>query len=70
MGALAKARKRPPPGALDDASLSKKARFTDRFALADYGPFLWYVPRIVNVVRASAPALARPPQLTASPPGR
>ena len=35
-----------------DASLSKLARFTDAFALADYAPFLQYVPRLVNVVRA------------------
>lgn len=52
VGTLAKARKRPPPSEpMDDAALSKMARFADRFALADYAPFLWYVPRIVNVVR-------------------
>ena len=40
VGALATARKRPPPGEpLDDASLSKKARFTDRFAPPTTGPF-------------------------------
>ena len=37
--------------ALDDAALSKLARFTDGAALAPYAPFLHLVPRLVNIVR-------------------
>ena len=51
---LASARKKQrvaPPPALDDGTLSAQARFTDRFALAEYESCLHYVPRIVNVVR-------------------
>ena len=39
------------PEPIDNDALSRQARFTDRFALAPYRPFLHYVPRIVNVVR-------------------
>jgi len=35
---------------LDDETVCKRARFTDQWALNDFAPFLWYVPRIVNVV--------------------
>lgn len=47
------ARKRADPlplEARDDESVCKRARFTDQWALNDFAPFLWYVPRIVNVV--------------------
>ena len=33
-----------------DEALSKMARFTDKFNLKTYEPFLHYVPRLVNVV--------------------
>lgn len=33
-----------------DIALSKMARFTDKFNLKAYEPFLHYVPRLVNVV--------------------
>lgn len=33
-----------------DEALSKLARFTDKFNLKPYEPFLHYVPRLVNVV--------------------
>ena len=36
---------------VDDATLSKYARFTDGMALKPYEPFLHYVPRLVNIVR-------------------
>ena len=36
--------------ALDEATLSKYARFTDDMALKPYEPFLHYVPRLVNIV--------------------
>jgi len=48
----------------DDEELSAQARFTDRFALAEYQRFLHYVPRIVNVVRL------RRPKAAMSTPGR
>ena len=32
--------------------LAAMARFTDRFALRSYEPYLYYVPRLVNVVRS------------------
>lgn len=35
---------------LSDATLSRVAHFTDKFALQKYEPFLHYVPRLVNVV--------------------
>ena len=38
-------------GGIDDARLSKLARFTDGAALAPYAPFLHFVPRLVNIVR-------------------
>jgi len=50
---LAAARKRQrvvPEEAIDDLALSSQARFTDHLALANYAPFLQYVPRVVNVV--------------------
>ena len=34
-----------------DETLSHHTRFTDTMALADYEPFLHYVPRLVNIVR-------------------
>jgi hypothetical protein len=34
-----------------DETLCKHTRFTDSMALADYAPFLHYVPRLVNIVR-------------------
>ena len=37
-----------------DDALLKQTRFTDSMALADYAPFLHYVPRLVNIVRAPA----------------
>ena len=36
-----------------DETLWKQTRFTDSMALADYAPFLHYVPRLVNIVRRS-----------------
>lgn len=35
---------------IDDATLFKRARFTDSSALKPFAPFLHYVPRLVNVV--------------------
>ena len=35
---------------LSDEALSRYTRFTDKFALKPYERFLWYVPRLVNVV--------------------
>tara|TARA_B110000046_G_C13002528_1_gene402843 strand:- start:1415 stop:1708 length:294 start_codon:yes stop_codon:yes gene_type:complete len=35
---------------ISDERLSKMARFTDKFSLKPYEPFLHYVPRVVNVV--------------------
>lgn len=35
---------------ISDERLSKMARFTDKFNLRLYRPFLHYVPRLVNVV--------------------
>ena len=35
---------------LSDAALSQYARFTDHNALRVYRQFLWYAPRLVNVV--------------------
>ena len=41
----------PDPGPdLSDAALSQYAKWTDKFALKPYARFLWYVPRLVNVV--------------------
>lgn len=34
-----------------DETLCKHTRFTDSLALANYAPFLHYVPRLVNIVR-------------------
>ena len=55
-----------PANALDNAALTKYARFTDGMALKPYEPFLHYVPRLVNIVRhtpflnsSSASAIAR-----------
>jgi len=45
-------RERTAADALDDATLSKLARFTDGAALAPYAPFLHLVPRLVNIVRS------------------
>lgn len=50
------------PEDISDAALSRAARFTDKFALKSYEPFLHYVPRLVNVVTVRSP---RP-----LPPGR
>ena len=53
LAACAAQRKRTPaerPPDTSDEALSKRARFTDKFALAPYAPFLHYVPRLVNVV--------------------
>ena len=35
---------------ISDEALDKVARFTDKFNLKPYEPFLHYVPRLVNVV--------------------
>jgi hypothetical protein len=41
----------PDPGPdLSDEALSQYAKWTDKFALKPYARFLWYVPRLVNVV--------------------
>ena len=42
---------------ISDKALSKAARFTDKFNLKPYEPFLHYVPRIVNVVTSVPLAL-------------
>jgi len=39
-----------------DETLCRHTRFTDSMALSDYAPFLHYVPRLVNIVRAHAPS--------------
>ena len=49
-----------------DETLCKQTRFTDSMALADYAPFLHYVPRLVNIVRA-CPSLTPPCLPLASP---
>lgn len=41
-------------------AISKMARFTDKFNLKPYEPFLHYVPRLVNVVTVSAPLTRLP----------
>lgn len=43
----------------DDAALSRVARFTDHLALQPYASLLKYVPRVVNVARASVDMRAR-----------
>ena len=43
------------PDDISDAALSRAARFTDKFALKSYEPFLHYVPRLVNVVTVCSP---------------
>ena len=42
-------------------TLCKQTRFTDSMALADYAPFLHYVPRLVNIVRTLSPLALTPP---------
>ena len=52
--AVAAARKRrrvKPPPDRSDRALCAMTRFTDKFALKPYEPFLHYVPRVVNVAR-------------------
>ena len=50
----------PDPGPdLSDEALSQYAKWTDKFALKPYARFLWYVPRLVNVVTVRAAALTR-----------
>ena len=66
IGACVEARKRKrvidgEGDALDDASLSQYSRFTKNLALSPFAPFLHYVPRLVNVVRALPCATHAPP---------
>jgi len=44
-----------------DETLSAQTRFTDSMALADYAPFLHYVPRLVNIVRTPFSHPSHPP---------
>ena len=43
-----------------DETLYMNARFTDSVALSNYTPFLHYVPRLVNIVRALTPPFSVP----------
>ena len=45
---------------LSDEALSQYARFTDKFAFKPYERFLWYVPRLVNVVTVRRNSVTRP----------
>ena len=47
-----RARAEETPIDVSDQALSKQTRFTDSVALANYAPFLHYLPRLVNIVRA------------------
>tara|TARA_B100001094_G_scaffold330686_2_gene396541 strand:+ start:439 stop:816 length:378 start_codon:yes stop_codon:yes gene_type:complete len=45
---------------ISDQALNKVARFTDKFNLKPYEPFLHYVPRLVNVVTVDTPLTSFP----------